>query len=106
MRALIAVAWILLLLAGCGGGEGERAASGPAKRSDRLVDFSKKPPYVNALDVDPGTGDFLLTTNRGFFRIGAKTGTVARVQGTVSKGPASSGGRHVPRAARRPAPGS
>ncbi len=90
MRALIAVAWILLLLAGCGGGGGERAESAPAKRSDRLVDFTKKPPYINALDVDPGTGDFLLTTNRGFFRIGAKTGTVARVQGTVSKGPASS----------------
>ena len=62
----------------------------PAERSDRLVDFSLKPPYVNALDVDPGSGDFLLTTNRGFFHIDAKAGTVARVRGTVSKGGATS----------------
>ena len=86
MRALIAVASTVILLAGCGGGDEPR----PAERSDRLVDFSLQPPYVNALDVDPGSGDFLLTTNRGFFRIDAKAGTVARVRGTVSKGGASS----------------
>ena len=81
MRALIAVAsGVLVLLAGCGGATG---SSGPAKRSDRLVDFSEKPPYVNALDVDPGTGDFLLTTNRGFFRIDPKTRAVERVRGTI-----------------------
>ena len=70
MRAVIAVMASTVLLAGCGGGA---TAQGDApKRSGRLVDFSQKPPYVNALDIDPATGDFLLTTNRGFFRIDAK----------------------------------
>jgi photosystem II stability/assembly factor-like uncharacterized protein len=88
MRALMAVAsGVLLLLAGCGGATG---SSRPAKRSDRLVDFSQKPPYVNALDVDSATGDFLLTTNRGFFRIDAKTRAVERVKGTIAAGSASS----------------
>jgi len=77
----------LLILAGCGSEDG---SSRPPGRSDRLVDFSKKPPYVNALDVDPATGDFLLTTNRGFFRIAAKTRKVERVRGTITVRKASS----------------
>jgi hypothetical protein len=88
MRALIAVISGAILLAGCGGGG--KQESRPLTRSDRLVDFSKKPPYVNALDIDPATGDYLLTTNRGFFRIDAKTDEVARVRGTVTAGKASS----------------
>jgi hypothetical protein len=88
MRVLIAVAVSALLLGGCGGGSSDDPPPAPAKRSDRLVDFSLKPPYVNALDVDPESGDFLLTTNRGFFRIGAD-GKVARVRGSVSAGGAS-----------------
>jgi hypothetical protein len=82
MRVLIAVATSTVLLAGCGGGA--TATGDTAKRSGRLVDFSQKPPYVNAHDVDPGTGDFLLTTNRGFFRIDAKTHAVARVHATMT----------------------
>jgi hypothetical protein len=89
MRAFIAVATGALLLAGCGGGEAQ-SAGGP-KRSDRLVDFSQKPPYVNALDVDPATGDFLMTTNRGFFRIDARTHAVARVRATVTASRQSAG---------------
>jgi hypothetical protein len=83
MRALMAVAVgvLLLPLAGCGGASG---SSRSAERSDRLVDFSKQPPYVNALDVDPATGDFLLTTNRGFFRIDARSRAVERVTGTIA----------------------
>jgi hypothetical protein len=50
------------------------------------VDFTKKPPYVNTLDVDPRTGDFLLTTNRGFWRIAKDGSTVTPVEGTVSDG--------------------
>ena len=88
MRALMAVVCgALVLLAGCGGAT---ESTRPAKRSDRLVDFSQKPPYVNALDVDPASGDFLLTTNRGFFRITAKTGAVERVTGTITVGRANS----------------
>jgi photosystem II stability/assembly factor-like uncharacterized protein len=56
----------------------------PAGRSDRLVDFSKKPPFVNALDIDPRDGTLLLTTNRGFWRIDRKSGTAKQVRGTVA----------------------
>lgn len=76
-RALIALA---LLAAGCG-----TSSSGtPAERSDRLVDFTKKPPFVNALDIDPQTDEFLLTTNRGFFRIAPRGGKVTQVRGTIT----------------------
>ena len=51
-----------LAATGCGGD----TSSG---KSTRLVDLSKKPPFVNSLDIDPENGDFLLTTNRGFWRI-------------------------------------
>ena len=82
-RVLLAGALCCLVLAGCGG---EQAGSSPGKatRSDRLVDFSKKPPYVNALDIDPATDDFLLTTNRGFWRIDSKTDAVKQVTGEIS----------------------
>ena len=74
-----------VLLAGCGG----QTAEGPgaaATRSDRLVDFAKKPPYVNALDVDPEDGSLLLTTNKGFWRIDPETDEVERVRGTAQAG--------------------
>jgi hypothetical protein len=71
---------------GCGGGTatGDGTPASNRALSDRLVDFSKKPPYVNALDVDPATGDYLMTTNRGFWRIDPETDRVERVKGTVS----------------------
>ena len=73
----------LLLLAGCGGDETPPAA--PAKApSPRLVDFSKKPPFVNTLDIDPATGDFLLTTNRGFWRIASDGSKVTPIKGTIT----------------------
>ena len=62
---------------GCGG-------SSPEGHSTRLVDLSKKPPYVNALDIDPDSGDFLLTTNRGFFRIDREEGRAKRLRATIS----------------------
>jgi hypothetical protein len=64
-------------LAGCGG-------SSPAGHSTRLVDLSKKPPFVNALDIDPDSGDFLLTTNRGFFRIDPDEDRATRLHSTIS----------------------
>ena len=79
---LAALALVLGLgLAGCGEGT---TTSPDRPRSDRLVDFSKKAPYVNALDIDPRSGDFLLTTNRGFFRIARDTGAARSVRGTIS----------------------
>jgi photosystem II stability/assembly factor-like uncharacterized protein len=72
--ALIAAA---LLVAGCG------ADDETAKRSSKLVDFSKKPPFVNALEIDPADGSFLLTTNRGFYRIPKDGGEAQRMRAKV-----------------------
>lgn len=83
VRVFLAGALLSILVGGCGA---QQAGGGPGKaaRSDRLVDFSKKPPYVNALDIDPESDEFLLTTNRGFWRIDSRTGAVKRVTGQVS----------------------
>jgi hypothetical protein len=75
--ALLAAA---VCAAGCGGSEDS------AGRSDRLVDFSKRPPFVNSLEHDEASGEFLLTTNRGFFRIDPEDDSVRRVRGTVEAG--------------------
>ena len=81
-RALVAaLAAAALALAGCGAAEGD---GDTAARSSRLVDFTKKPPFVNALDIDPQSKDFLLTTNRGFFRIAPDGGKVTPINGTIS----------------------
>ncbi len=80
LRAALAGTLAVLVVGGCGGQSTERQSAG---RSARLVDFSKKPPYVNALDIDPATGDFLLTTNRGFWRIDPDTDAVAPVRGSI-----------------------
>jgi hypothetical protein len=86
MTARAATFWVVaglaLALAGCGSDQ----ASGGGTRSDRLVDFSKPPPYVNALEIEPRSGDFLLTTNRGFFRIDRDSHRVRPIQGRISAG--------------------
>jgi len=85
-RALAAGALAAVALTGCGQGDDAGGAA-----SDRLVDPAKPPPLVNALDLDPATDEFLLTTNRGFFRIGRTSGEVTKVRATVQVG-----GRPVP----------
>jgi hypothetical protein len=80
---LLVVLLAALALAGCGDRK-TGATAGDERRSSRLVDFTKKPPFVNALDIDPADGRFMLTTNRGFFRIEPESGKVERVRGTVS----------------------
>ena len=60
--------------------------------SQRLVDFSKRPPYVNGLEIDPETGEFLLTTNRGFFRIARDGSKVREIHGVAR----TRGGRSSP----------
>jgi hypothetical protein len=76
--------WLAVAAACCVAGCGDSAES--AGRSDRLVDFSKRPPFVNSLERDEGTGEFMLTTNRGFFRIDPETDEVRRVRGTIEAG--------------------
>ena len=78
--ALAAGLLAALAAASCGGSEGEGG------RSERLVDLSKQPPFVNSLERDRRTGEFLLTTNRGFFRIDPEDDSVRRVRGTVEAG--------------------
>ena len=90
-RVLVALLAAALLCAGCGNGGGSGSASGSGgKLSNRLVDTKAKPPLVNALDIDPADGRFLLTTNRGFYKIDPKTKKVEQVRGTVTSGTASS----------------
>jgi hypothetical protein len=81
MRRLAAFAAVLVVAAPALGGCGGDSGSG---HSTRLVDLSKKPPFVNALDIDPGSGDFLLTTNRGFFQIDPDRHSVTRLHSTIS----------------------
>lgn len=78
--AALAVVALALLASGCA------STSEPATtpRSSRLVNFTKKPPFVNALDVDPRTKEFLLTTNRGFYRISPDGRKVTPVRGTIT----------------------
>jgi len=77
--ALATAAAVVVGAAGCGAEDGGDA--GPATRSDKLVDFSKKPPFVNAM-VPEEDGSFLLTTNRGFFRV-REGEEPERIRGTV-----------------------
>jgi hypothetical protein len=90
----LAVAVIaVLVLGGCGeddaargGAEPSGLPATPATAANRLVDPAAPPPTVNALDIDPESDEFLLTTNRGFFRIGRDDGAVTQVRATVSAG--------------------
>ena len=81
MRKLLYAAGAALLLAGCGSSEKKAGPVPPEQLSDRLVDHSQKPPWVHSLDTDPETGEFLLTTNKGFWRIDAETKKVTQVKG-------------------------
>lgn len=81
LLAPVALAVAALALVGCDSPGSTRVAT---PRSDRLVDFTKKPPYVNALDIDPQTREFLLTTNRGFYRIAPDGSKVMPIRGTIS----------------------
>lgn len=81
MRRL-ALACAAVLVAGCGADDA--GDGGGQARSSKLVDFTKKPPYVNALEIDPADNSFLLTTNRGFYRIPEDGGEAERVKAKVT----------------------
>jgi len=53
---------LVVLAAGCGGGDESRPAS-----TNEIVDASAQPPYVGALSVNPRDGSLLLATNSGTF---------------------------------------
>jgi len=78
-----------LLAAGCGDAD-KSARVAAAAKSDRLVDLDQRPPLVNSLAFDEGTKEYLLTTNRGFFRIDPTDDSVTRVDSTVAAGSRSS----------------
>jgi hypothetical protein len=81
-RRLLAPALALAALAGCGG-------TPKATSSNSIVDPQGNTPLVNSLELEPATGDLLLTTNRGFFRI--HHGRARRVRSV-----ATARGRSVP----------
>jgi len=85
LGTVLVVAFSVSPLGGCGA-DGAAGPSTTVPRSDRLVDFSKKPPYVNALDLDPQDGSLLLTTNKGFWRIDPERDTVEAVRGVARSG--------------------
>lgn len=72
-----------VLAAGCGDSK-QNPGEGEAESSNRLVDRTGQPPIINALDVDPEDNSFLLTTNKGFFRISPDGKRVERAKGTVT----------------------
>jgi hypothetical protein len=90
VRAVAVLAVVAVVVAGCGDQAGSAGTPAAHPLSDRLVDLDQKPPFVNALDVDPETGEYLLTTNRGFWRIDPETDAVTRERGTITAGRRSS----------------
>jgi BNR/Asp-box repeat len=96
LRRVVRVAAVIAVLAASGcGGDDDAARSGsepsglpaaPPTQANRVVDPALPPPSINALDVDSVANEFLLTTNRGFFRIGRDSGEVTQVRSTVRSG--------------------
>ena len=72
-----------LALAACGGDSGTAV---PEPRSSSLVDANKPLPYISGFEIEPGTGDFLLTTNKGFWRIGSDDDSVTKIEATIDAG--------------------
>jgi len=81
MRRFVLIAAVLGAAAFASAGCGEPESAG---ESTRLVDLSKKPPFVNSLDIDSESGDFLLTTNRGFWRIDPDEDSATRIRSTIT----------------------
>jgi hypothetical protein len=79
-----AAALALVALAGCGGSSEE---SGSARKASAgaIVDPQGNAQLVNSLEVEPGSGTLLITTNRGFFRT-APGEDPERVRATASAG--------------------
>jgi hypothetical protein len=70
---------ITLALVACG-----ETTGASTLRSTALVDRAQRPPLVNGLHVDPQDGSFLLTTNRGYFRVRADGRGYRKLRSTVA----------------------
>lgn len=79
-RLLLAPLALALAAAGCGG-DSSQATKPTLKTSSKLVDKTKTP-YVNALELAPD-GDFLMTTNTGFYKIAKDGSEVEPVRGAT-----------------------
>ena len=86
MRKALALA--LVALAGCGS---QDSSAPKASSAASIVDPNGSSPLVNSLEVEPGSGKLLVTTNRGFFRVDPKGGDPEPI-----KGEATAKGRSVP----------
>ena len=86
MRKALALA--LVALAGCGS---QDSSAPKASNAASIVDPNGSSPLVNSLEVEPGSGKLLVTTNRGFFRVDPKGGDPEPI-----KGEATAKGRSVP----------
>ncbi len=84
MRRAPLLALALVALAGCGGGSKDGTATKASSSATSIVDPEGSSPLVNSLDVEPGTGKLLVTTNRGFFRVDPKGGDPERIRGVVT----------------------
>jgi hypothetical protein len=80
MRRTAAALLLIASLAAAGCGEEE---SGSRPSSARLV-LPGKPPLVNSFQVDPDDGSFLLSTNKGFYRVDADGKKDTRLDSKVS----------------------
>jgi hypothetical protein len=83
---LLVLSLCVLFVAGCGSSGDSSPDGGERQLSSRLVDLEAQPPLLNALDLDPETGDYLLTTNKGFWRIDKDDKTVTQIKGTIAAG--------------------
>ena len=84
MRPRLTALAALAALAGCGGGSPEGGGSGAKAPASAIVDPQGSSPLVNSLEVEPGTGKLLVTTNRGFFRVDPKGGDPERIRGVAT----------------------
>jgi BNR/Asp-box repeat len=78
---------VAALVGGCGGG----AASSEPSGDNALVDSSADPPYIGALDVNPGDGSLLLATNSALWRVSRDGRRVERQRARMGANDVSAG---------------
>jgi hypothetical protein len=82
MNRLASILLAALAVTGCSSSD-KKAEPAPDQLSSRLVDFNGEPPFVNSLELDPTNGEFLLTTNKGFWRINPQSKAITQITGSI-----------------------